>query len=205
MTMELRDYLRVYWRQRWLIAGLVTIATITTVILTINQPVRFQASESFAVNRINKELTADYQYDGYYALQAADLFSQTVVSWFSTPSILRQVYRQADLDPNIETMNSLSSRFTVKRYSAQNIVVRFNETSAERATKLAQAVRQVIEQQTSELNKTADGKSIFSIVGSEPVIVDFKPNPWLYGGVALVVSFGFSLLLAAFRHYLQTG
>jgi hypothetical protein len=78
-------------------------------------------SVSFAVNRINSQSTAEYQYDGYYALQAADLFAQTVVSWFSTPSVLREVYDQASMDPEITTVSSLANRFKVKKYSAQNI------------------------------------------------------------------------------------
>jgi hypothetical protein len=164
---------------------------------------RYAVSESFAVNRVNQQTSVDYQYDGYYALQAADLFAQTVVSWFATPSVLREVYSNANLDPEITTVNSLPSRFRVKKYSAQNIVVRFSERDETRAKGLATSIRRVMEEKASRLNQTADGKALFEIVGTEPVIAPAKPSVWLWAGVALILSAGLALFIAALRYYLR--
>jgi len=202
--MELRDYIRIYWRQRWLILSLVGIATVTTWLATASQPVRYGSSQSFAINRINREATPDYQYDGYYALQASDLFSQTVVSWFSTPSVLRDVYQQANVDPEIQSLSSLSSRFKVKKYSAQNIVVRVTERTDDRVRKIAAGVKDVMEEKAAQLNQDHSGKSLFSIVGSDPVIAPIQPNVWLATAVALILSAGLSLFIAAARHYLRS-
>lgn len=201
--MELRDYIRVYWQQRWLILGLTVVATVTAVIVSLGQPTRSGVSESFAINRVNKESTPDYQYDGYYALQAADLFAQTVVSWFSTPSVLKDMYDQAKLDPGIESLNSLAARFKVKKYSAQNIVVRFSESTPARAATLAAAIKTVMEDRAASLNQSSDGKAIFSIVGSQPVIAPVKSPTLLIAVATAMLSFGFGLLWAAARHYLR--
>lgn len=203
MSMELRDYLRVYWRQRWLILGLTLVATMTAYVVAATQPTKTGVSISFAINQTNKEVTTQYQYDGYYALQAADLFSQTVVSWFSTPSVLRQVYDQANLDPEIQSINSLPARFSVKKYSAQNIVVRYTERTNDRATKLATAMGTVMEQEASQLNQSTDGKSIFQIVAGTPVIAPAHPNAGLIAAITLVLSFALALFIAAARYYLK--
>ncbi len=202
--MELRDYIHIYWRQRGLIIAMVVIATVTTWIVSSSQPVRFGSSQSFAINRINRESTPDYQFDGYYALQAADLFSQTVVSWFSTPSVLQEVYQQAKLDPEIDSLNSLPSRFKVKKYSSQNIVVRVTERTSDRLAKVTSAVKSVMEQKAAQLNQDPNGKSQFTIVGSTPVIAEVRPMVWLNSLVALVLSFGLSLFVAAAKHYLRS-
>lgn len=201
--MELRDYIHLYWRQRWMIFGLVAIATVATWVVVSRQPTSYGSSQSFAINRINREATPDYQFDGYYALQAADLFSQTVVSWFSTPSILRDVYRQAGLDPAMTSLNSLPNRFSVKKYSPQNIVVKVREMSNERVTAVAAAVKTVMEQQASQLNLTPQGKPQFTIAGSDPVFAPVAPPILLATVVALAVSFVLSLFIAAARHYLR--
>lgn len=201
--MEFRDYLKMYWSQRWLIGIVMALATATTFIVASSQPVRYESSESFAINRINPEPTADYQYDGYYALQAVDLFSQTVVSWFDTPSAIAEIYQQAQLDPEIDALSKLPSRFHVKRYSAQNIVVRFTERSEQRAHDVAAAVKAVLQNRSQTLNQDAQGRPIFEINGSTAVVSPSQPNPWLYASVALVLSFGLGLLLAAARHYLR--
>ncbi len=201
--MELRDYLKVYWSQRWLIGSIVLVATVAAYVVTATQPVRTGVSVSYAVNRVNKEATPDYQYDGYYALQATDLFAQTVVSWFSTPSVLQEMYGRANLDSEIQSVDSLPSRFRVKKYSAQNIVVRFTERDEARAQALVRGMAGVMGERTSQLNRSADNKSIFEVVGSTPVIAPAQPNPWLYAGAVLVLSFGLALLVAAARHYLR--
>lgn len=202
--MELRDYLKLYWSQRGMILGLVVVGTGLSVAVAASRPVQYAASQSFAISRVNKETTTQYQYDGYYALQAADSFSQTVVSWFRTPSILLEVYGRAGLDPEIDSVSSLPGRFSVKKYSAQNIDVRFNERSEDRAKKLAAALPKVLEEKTTALNQTAEGKSLFAITGSMPVIAQAKPNLWLIGALAAIVSFGLAIFLAAARHYLRT-
>lgn len=201
--MELRDYLKVYWAQRWFILAMVVVATVGAYLAAATQPTRTGVSISFAVNRVNKEVTPDYQYDGYYALQAADLFAQTVVSWFSTPSVLQEIYMKANLDPEIQSVDSLPSRFRVKKYSAQNIVVRFTERNDDRAKKLAAAMDDVMTERSSQLNRSADNKSLFEVVASSPVVAPSHPNPWLYASAAIVLSFGLALMTAAARHYLR--
>ncbi|MBI5467103.1 MAG: hypothetical protein HY975_02720 [Candidatus Kerfeldbacteria bacterium] len=201
--MEFRDYIKIYWAQRWFIFVLTGIAVVAAVAIAATRPVMTGVSMSFAINRTNKEATTQYQYDGYYALQASDLFAQTVVSWFSTPSVLREVYDQANLDPEIQSLNSLPSRFSVKKYSAQNIVVRYTERDDERANKLADALKTVMEDKASQLNQTTDGKSIFEIVAGAPVVAAAHPNIWLAGAVALVLGLALALFIAAARHFLR--
>lgn len=201
--MELRDYLRVYWSGKWIIIILVVIATATTAVVAATRPVRSGVSVSFAINRINKETTPDYQFDGYYALQATDLFAQTVTSWFSTPSVLQAVYNKAGLNANIDSAASLTSRFKVKKYSSQNIVVRFTETNDARAAKLASALKSVMEEQASQLNQDASGKSLFAIVGEAPVITPAQPNVLLLSIAAALLSFILGIFLVTARHYLK--
>ncbi len=198
--MELRDYLNVYWTQRRLIVILVLVAVGASVLVAGTRPARTGVSISFAINRTNREATTQYQYDGYYALQAADLFAQTVVSWFTTPSVLREVYEVAKLDPELQSVNSLPSRFSVRKYSAQNIVVKFTERTNERATKVANGLSRVMEDKAAQLNQTADGKALFEIVGGPPVVAPARLNIGLIAAVAAVLSFVGGLFAAAVRH-----
>ena len=90
--MELRDKTRLfkkYWG--WLVI-ITVLATILSFVFAYFKPVNFDTSISFSINRINKQKTEEYQYDDYYAIQASDLFSQTVMSWFLTPSVLLEIY-----------------------------------------------------------------------------------------------------------------
>ena len=199
---ELRDYLFSYWKQRWLIGGMVAVTVLTTWITASVQPTRYAVTQSFAINRADRQTTPDYQYDGYYALQAADLFAQTVVSWFQTPPILQQMYSEANLSIDAPTANDLPGRFKVKKYSAQNIVVRYQESTPERAKTLAGAIKKDLEQRASGLNQSADGHSVFAVVGQEPTYNDARPPMMILMAGAFILSAGFAFLLAALRQYL---
>jgi len=202
---DLRHTLNAYWAERRLMSLIVIVATLAAGISAALQPTTQAVSLSFAINRVNQAPTVDYQYDGYYALLAADEYAQTVVSWFTTPSIIREMYSAAKIDPNMTTINSLTGRFKVKKYSAQNIVVRFSEPDASRATALAAAIKTTLVEKTERLNRTADDKAQFEIITTDPVIADSKPNPYLWAMVALVLSAGAAVLIAAIRVFLRRG
>lgn len=152
-------------------------------------PVRVQASLSFAVNRISTVASQEYQYDGYYAIQAADLFSQTVVSWFSTPPVLRAVYEAAALTADVTSLADLTRHFKVKKVAAQNIVVTITESNRTRAEQLASAVTTTMQSRASALNQTADRKAMFELAGTAPLVVDVRPNTRLWALAGALVGF----------------
>ena len=171
-------------------------------------PVTYESSLSFTVNQINKQETQDYQFDGYYALQASDLFSDTIVSWFQTPSFLLEVYNRAGVEPNIESISSFTSRFKMRKYSAQNLVLNFSSPEKEKAEKVSAAIIEHVEERASELNQNADREALFEVIGSEPVIVKKDLTiamGIIYGAiVGLVIGLFITSVVSAFRRLEET-
>ena len=125
--MELRDHLGIISKYKWLIVVITIIATLASFLFSYYQPDYYKVSIAFGVKSINRQSTTEYQFDGYYAIKASELFSQTIISWFLTPSVLVDIYDQADIDPEITSLEQFTSRFKTKQYSAQNFVVIFKE------------------------------------------------------------------------------
>lgn len=182
------------WRYKWLVVICVLVPTITAILFATTRPDTYTTSLAFTVNRINKQATTEYQFDGYYALQASDLFAETVVSWFLTPSVIVEMYDRAGLDPQAESLGSLTSRFKIKKYSSQNIVVKFTSLTNEEASKLSDAVVAVVEEKAAALNQSADRKALFEAAGSKPVIVQDSKGTLLAGVVGIVLGTFLSLL-----------
>jgi capsular polysaccharide biosynthesis protein len=187
----------------WLIVVVTLLVGVSTFIWSKMTPTIYRTSISFAVNRINKQDTAEYQFDGYYAIQASDLFSQTVVSWFYTPSFILEVYDTAGVTPKIETLEKFTAQFKTKKYSAQNIVVTYPERDRDTAEKIANGIADNLSQRTQELNKSSDQKALFEVVGSKPVIVEQSSNTATKTVLGLLVGFvaalGFIYLVRYFR------
>ncbi len=191
--MQFLDSISLAWRYRWLILAVILIPTILAVTFAATRPVSYSTSIAFTVNRINKQDVKEYQYDGYYALQASDLFSETVVSWFLTPSVIVEMYDAAGVPANVQDLSSLTARFKIKKYSSQNLVVTFTSATQPDAEKLAAAVVKTVEDKASQLNQSADRKALFEVVGSKPVTVERSRQVPLVG----LVGFIFGTFLAA--------
>lgn len=203
--MELREYLFVVNKYKWLVVGISLVATLAAFFLSYFKPVVYDASLSFAVNRTNREVTDQYQYDGYYAIQASDLVSQTLLSWFATPSVVEEIYTKANIKPNFNSLNEYATLFSTKKYSGQNIGVKFTEKERSVAEKVAQSTVSVISEKVLDLNKSADAKALFEAVPSPVVIVENKPNVLLNTLIGLSVGLILGLFLAYLVYYFQAG
>ncbi|MBI4093234.1 MAG: hypothetical protein HY420_04895 [Candidatus Kerfeldbacteria bacterium] len=203
--MELRQSFFLFKRRLRLSLIIFTLIVGGTFAWAYGQPPHYTTSLSLSVNRVNKESTSDYQYDGFYALQAADLFAQTVVSWLQAPPVLVEIYEQAGLTPpTVGSLRRLTTRFKTKKYSAQNIVVTYSSATADEASKLAAELTKNMQQRAEAANRTADGKTIFEIQSTKPVIIRAQPNPLLLGAVSVLVAVTLLLFLVPLVEYLAT-
>lgn len=181
----------------------VLVATLATFAFSFTAEPRYVASLSITVNRVHRQETADYQYDGYYAIQASDLFSQTILSWFLTPSVLLEFYQRAGVDPDITTLSGVIGRFRARKFAAQNIVVQFSDANRDHAEKLATAIGAVVKERGEALNKDSENRGLFEVAPATPVIVESRPNVALNTVVAFIASLVIGLMLVAARRYLQ--
>jgi len=201
--MELKEHLSILKKGKTFIIIFTVVVALAAFLFTYFRPVTYSASISFAVKRINKQETPYYD-DSYFGIQSADLFSQTVISWFLTPSVLLDVYDRAKVDPIIPSLERFVSRFKTKKYSAQNIVVRFKERSENTAEKISQAIAEVVEEKTATLNQTADNKAIFEIIGEKPVIVKNEPKLALTTVIGFAVGLIVGIILVYLFRYFKT-
>ncbi|MFH1366587.1 MAG: Wzz/FepE/Etk N-terminal domain-containing protein [Patescibacteria group bacterium] len=202
--MELKEYFSVVNKYKFLVIFILLLAGISAFLLSFFKPAVYDASVSFAVNRINREITTQYEYDGYYAIQASDLVSQTVVSWFSTPSVVKEIYAEAGINPDLDSLNEYANLFNTKKYSGQNIGVKFTMAEKSTAEKLALAMIDVISKKVADLNKTADTKALFEAVASPVVIVTNKPKVFLITLIGSTSGLIIGLFLAYFIYYLKS-
>jgi len=195
--------MNIFIKYRWLIVIVTIIGLASALVFSLLRPAYYDTSLAFSINRINLQTTEDYQYDGYYAIQASDLFSQTVMSWMMTPSVLLEIYQKAQIDPQISSLEEISSRFKTKKYSPQNIVVRYKERDRQTADEIAQAITTIVQEKAILANQTSEQKALFEVAGTSPVIVERRPVIWLNTLIGLVTGFIFSLIAAYLIEYLR--
>lgn len=198
---ELRQTFLAFQRHWFFILAFTLLVGAMGLILATSTPPKYQTSVSFSIALTQKQQTPDYQYDGYYAIRAAELVSQTLISWFLTPSVILDIYQDAGISPKISNLNRFVARFKARQHAAQNIVITFKEQDEQTAEAIAGSIVKIVEQKGEALNTTQQHEALFDVQGSTPVIVQTRWNPYVATGSALLLGLFFSLFVISVKGY----
>lgn len=149
-------------------------------------PAKHDANFSFTVDHRELQTPDAYAYDGYYALRATEIFTDTVVSWFKTPSIIKEIREDAIV--NYGKMLPDELNFRVKKFSGQNILISISDSDPARAHALSTSAIAVVTTHVEGLNKSDDGKSLFVLNASEPLITQKHFPPARAGLIGLALG-----------------
>jgi hypothetical protein len=190
---------KTFFKKNALLLGIITIVGISVgLAITRLLPVSYDVSLALNIERKTNDTGEFYTYDGFYAIQATELFSKSVASWFVTPDFVEDVLRNADKS-DIDKLSVKDFRriFTPEQVSANVVEVRFGVDEAEVGTTLTDSISSSI----VSYMQTRDIKDYNIFVGT-PVIrqVDYNPILFALGGAFLALAIGISI--AAIRqHY----
>jgi hypothetical protein len=190
---------RTFFKKNALFLGIITVIGISVgLVVTRLLPVSYDVSLALNIERKTNDTGEFYTYDGFYAIQATELFSKSVASWFVTPDFVEDVLRNADKsDTDKLSVKDFRRIFTPEQVSANVVEVRFGVDEAEVGTTLTDSISSSI----VSYMQTRDIKDYNIFVGT-PVIrqVDYNPILFALGGAFLALAIGISV--AAIRqHY----
>lgn len=177
--------------------GLTTVAAaLLFAALAAALPSRAKVSLAFTIAERTRQDTTDYSYDGYYALRASELVADTLISWLSTPSIIKEIYAAAGVDAtDAEVFSAAGRAFRAKKFSSQNVVVSFSAESEAVADRLAVATANTLSNKADALVVTSAQSPLFSVTASQPVIAFTGFSPFRAGLAGAFVGAFLGLML----------
>jgi hypothetical protein len=188
-----------FFKKNALFLSIITVIGISLgLALTRLFPISYDVSLALNIERKAENTNEFYTYDGFYAIQATELFGKSVASWFVTPDFVEDVLRNADKS-DIDKLSVKDFRriFTPEQVSANVVEVRFGVDKTEIGTTLTDSISSSI----VSYMQTRDIKNYNIFVGT-PVVRQVEYNPILFalGGAFLALAIGISV--AAIRqHY----
>lgn len=171
----------------YLIVSAGILGAVVAAVAALVVPPKYEATISFAIRQEKPKATVDYQYDGYYTIEAAELFGKTVQSWFSTRPIVKEIYEAAGVAVTDNALPKEAGRFTAKQFSSQNVVVRYSHPDEEIVKKISAAMNTVAEKRGAELVLQSDGNSVFNVDAGEAVIVK-NETAWYIAAAAGLIA-----------------
>jgi capsular polysaccharide biosynthesis protein len=188
--MELREYFRIigrYWKLFW---GVVIIFSVGAYLFSAYQPKTYLASTSATVNKgsaVTQSQVNYYLYDNYYNVQSSLYFSQIVVSWFSSPAVIKEVYDKAEVPVPAISQSKLPKMFKTIRQEPATINISTVNASRDDAEKLVNAAAEVMQEKSNELGRT-DKENVYDIVKFGTIVTDNKADVALNTIIGLIIG-----------------
>ena len=199
--MELRDFVNIFLKQKKVLLSIIVGSMCVGLFVFALQVSSVSADLTLNIARAGVQNTTDYRYDGSYRLQADERFSDTVVQWLASPRILSDIASES----KVQLLNAKPWYFggavRAERLSSQVVRVSYRATNAGEADRWAKGLLSVLNQDTRQLNSTADDESWFTVQGEAPVVQDGRFG-WLTAlGVSAFVGVFVAFWVGLFRYY----
>lgn len=186
-------YKKLFHKNYLFLSLLVIIGISIGLAITKLAPTSYDVSLALNIERKTNNTGEFYAYDGYYAIQATELFGKSVSSWFVTPDFVEDILKNADKSDIAElSVKDFRRVFTPEQVSANIVEVRFGVKEAELGNTLTDAI-------SSSIGSYMETRGIkdYNIFVGTPVIrkVDYNPILFALGGGFLALAIGITILI----------
>lgn len=205
--MELRDYIRIILQQKAIVILITIVLGLASYLYTARAKPLVDGSVTFTVVNSERFPANQYGYDYYFTIQSSALLADTIDGWFGSPNFVAKVYDAAKVELPSDNTRAAGRIFrSVKEIEKSPVVVVSIKTDDRTETeKIIIAATDVTKQEIDELVKLGKFPATFSVLASDPLILESEPKPELTGIVGLVVGLILGCVIAVGRHYFKQG
>ncbi len=205
--MELRDYIRIILKQKLIVFAIAIILGAAGYLYTARQAPTIDGSVTFTVVNSERFPANQYGYDYYFTIQSSSLLADTIDGWFGSPNFVAKIYDAAKVALPSDNTRAAGKIFkSVKEIEKSAVVVISIKTNDRAETeKIIRAAADVTIQEINELVKLGKLPSTFSVLPTDPLILESKPKPEFTGIVGLVVGVVLGCVIALGKHYFNEG
>lgn len=162
-------------------------------IASVYWPTRYKSELTVYVQRVPEDPPAgDYTYDGFYAQQAAEAYTDTVEGFLQSRDIIRQALAASNLSTDTNMVRAVEKRLEVEKVAPQLINVSLTMETQNKATALIKEIAAVTKERAKTLNQQENEAMVIDLVNPDPLESSVKP--WLELNV--VVGFLGGLVIA---------
>ncbi|MBU4338624.1 hypothetical protein KKB43_00345 [Patescibacteria group bacterium] len=199
--MELKEYIRIFKKEKNIISGTVLLVLILTLIFSGLKEVSCENDMLLLISRSGTQNTDDYKYDGYYAVQASDIFADNASQWLASASIASEIYIRAKAESELRSLKDFSKIFKADKLSSQYVRVRYRSKDKETAIDLAHAITDVLQEKADLLSRSSIEQISFKIIYSDPLSIESKSDFLLNGILAIIGGLFLGIFMALGKNY----
>jgi capsular polysaccharide biosynthesis protein len=200
--MELRNLLKNLHRKiKYIIfAGLVL--GVLGFVLSSSVPDSYTARMTLYVQKNSEFIEGEYTYDGYYAQQAVEAYTDTVKGLIEQPEVLSEVLLNMGI-ANDRVFDEYYKYLDVKKVAPQLVAVEITRRDAQEAGRMVSEISNVVTRRIEALNETRQDR--FQLVGvdEDPIISRNELPILLISIVSVFLGLLFGSFIFAMEWYIR--
>lgn len=201
--MELKEYIAIFKKEKKVISGTILLVLVLTLIFSGLKGVSYENDMLLLISRNGTQNTPDYKYDGYYAAQASDIFSDNISQWLASAPVASEIYTRAKAENEMNSLKDFSKVFKADKLSSQYVRVRYQTKDRETAKSLARAMVDVLQEKADLLSSSSAGQIGFKVIYSDPFSIETKSDLLLNGILAVVGGLFLGIFMALGKNYFK--
>lgn len=151
----------------------------------------YETHFSYVVSLSEREAAPEYRFDGYYALQATDLFSATLARWLLAPETVVAAYTEAGLPLPSDDPRQIERAVIAEKTSAQLVAVTVQGPTSDTAERLARGLQEAMGKNIETYHDQGVPAARFTAVATAP----WTGVTRLSVPVVVGATFGFTFLI----------
>lgn len=166
------------------------LAAVVTAVLTTRLPRQVEVVQTLTIPVPDRPSTNEYEFDGYYALQATEIFADTLAGWLTSADLVAEAYDRAAMPRPATSVRRLARVFVARKVSGQLVELRFQTAREADARRLLQEVDRLIAERAVAFNESGRSALAFSIHPQDPLILPVQRSVPIRALVAALVAAG---------------
>jgi capsular polysaccharide biosynthesis protein len=151
----------------------------------------YEVHYSYLISLSTREQPKEYTFDGYYALQATDLFTATLAQWATTPEVVVAAYQDAQIKLPTINPKGLAHAVSAEKTAPQLVELTVRSSKKAEAEKLARGLMTAVQHNIDIYHEQGIPALTFRVVTTSP----WTGMTQLNLTVIVVATFIISLLL----------
>lgn len=200
--MELKEYIKTIKKNLKLILIIGIVTAVSAFLFSLMRPVKYETSLSLTVIKDKTQLTDDFKYDDYYALQSGGIIADSTEQWLKSPEVVNAIYQRSQINYEFKDIKSYAKKFTAKKMSPQYVEVKFKSDTKGEAEKISAAIAEVINAKVEKLKESNGQEVSFLVNGENPIIIENKPDTILNLIIGLISGLALGIFVVFLRRYL---
>lgn len=139
------------------------VLAISTYVYVTTRPIVYEIRFSYLIALTERDTPSEYRFDGFYALQATDLFGATLAKLIQSPEIVSASFIEAGIEDVPEDPRELARIVSAEKTAPQLVQVAIRYKNREQARRLTEELQAVVDREVDAYHDQAIPAVQFSV------------------------------------------